>query len=46
MDIVCFPFERVVETNTFVLFTEPGMKGAGNIAKLSGGFESIKLEST
>ncbi len=24
MDIICFPFERVIEINTFILDTEPG----------------------
>ncbi len=28
MDIICFPFERVIQINTFILTTEPGMKGA------------------
>ncbi|WP_020209156.1 type II toxin-antitoxin system death-on-curing family toxin [Gilvimarinus chinensis] len=36
MDIICFPFERVVEINAFILETEPGMKGAVDLAKLQG----------
>ncbi|EJY0885129.1 type II toxin-antitoxin system death-on-curing family toxin, partial [Vibrio cholerae] len=24
MDIICFPFERVIEINAFILKTEPG----------------------
>lgn len=36
MDVICFPFERVVEINAFILETEPGMKGAVDIAKLQG----------
>ncbi len=36
MDIICFPFERVVEINTFILEREPGMKGVIDIAKLQG----------
>lgn len=36
MNIICFPFERVVEINTFILETEPGMKGVIDIPKLQG----------
>ncbi|NQY38455.1 MAG: type II toxin-antitoxin system death-on-curing family toxin [Alteromonadaceae bacterium] len=36
MNIICFPFERVVEINTFILETEPGMKGVVDIPKLQG----------
>lgn len=36
MDIICFPFERVIEINTFILETEPGMKGIVDIPKLQG----------
>ncbi|NQY65451.1 MAG: type II toxin-antitoxin system death-on-curing family toxin [Alteromonadaceae bacterium] len=36
MDILYFPFERVVEINTFILETEPGMKGVVDIPKLQG----------
>lgn len=31
MELICFPFERVVEINTQILTTEPGMKGVVNI---------------
>ncbi len=36
MDIICFPFERVIEINAFILSTERGMKGVADIAKLQG----------
>ena len=36
MNIICFPFERVVEINAFILSTEKGMKGAADIGKLQG----------
>ncbi len=41
MDIICFPFERVIEINTMILKTEPGMKGASDIAKLKGALSRI-----
>ncbi|HDZ9312924.1 MULTISPECIES: type II toxin-antitoxin system death-on-curing family toxin [Vibrio] len=41
MDIICFPFERVVEINAFILKTEPGMKGAVDIPKLQGALGRI-----
>lgn len=31
MELIFFPFERVIEINTQILATEPGMKGAINI---------------
>ncbi len=31
MELIFFPFERVIEINTQILATEPGMKGAVNI---------------
>ncbi|HCZ9271931.1 MULTISPECIES: type II toxin-antitoxin system death-on-curing family toxin [Vibrio] len=34
MDIICFPFERVIEINSFILATEPGMQGEVDIPKL------------
>lgn len=34
MDLIKFPFERVVEINTFILENEPGMKGPVDLAKL------------
>jgi death-on-curing protein len=34
MDIIIFPWERVVEINTIILETEPGMKGSIDIEKL------------
>lgn len=36
MDIICFPFERVIEINILILSTEKGMKGAADVAKLQG----------
>ncbi len=41
MDILCFPFERVIEINAFILKTEPGMKGAVDIPKLQGALGRI-----
>lgn len=41
MDIICFPFERVIEINAFILKTEPGMKGAADIPKLQGALGRI-----
>lgn len=36
MNIICFPFERVIEINVLILSTEPGMKGAADVSKLQG----------
>ncbi|EOW9111086.1 type II toxin-antitoxin system death-on-curing family toxin [Vibrio cholerae] len=41
MDIICFPFERVIEINAFILKTEQGMKGAVDIPKLQGALGRI-----
>lgn len=41
MDIICFPFERVVEINAFILSTEPGMKGSVDVSKLQGALSRI-----
>lgn len=41
MDLVKFPFERVVEINTFILEHEPGMKGSVDVAKLQGALGRI-----
>lgn len=41
MDIICFPFERVIEINTFILESEPGMKGTIDIPKLQGALGRI-----
>ncbi|EGR1466043.1 type II toxin-antitoxin system death-on-curing family toxin [Vibrio cholerae] len=41
MDIICFPFERVIEINAFILKTEPGMKGVVDIPKLQGALGRI-----
>ncbi|MEL0659499.1 type II toxin-antitoxin system death-on-curing family toxin [Psychromonas arctica] len=41
MEIICFPYERVVEINTFILATEPGMKGSIDLSKLQGALSRI-----
>ncbi|MBS9902391.1 MULTISPECIES: type II toxin-antitoxin system death-on-curing family toxin [Vibrio] len=41
MDIICFPFERVIEINSFILATEPGMQGEVDIPKLQGALGRI-----
>lgn len=41
MDIICFPCERVVEVNAFILENEPGLKGTADIAKLQGALGRI-----
>ena len=41
MDIICFPFERVIEINVFILETERGMKGAADIGKLQGALARV-----
>lgn len=41
MDIICFPFERVIEINTLILKTEKGMKGPADLAKLQGALGRI-----
>lgn len=41
MEIICFPFERVIEINTFILESEPGMKGVIDIPKLQGALARI-----
>lgn len=41
MNIICFPFERVVEINSFILDTEPGMKGRIDMPKLQGALGRI-----
>ena len=42
MDIICFPFERVIEINAFILKTEKGMKGPADLAKLQYEAHSLK----
>ncbi len=34
MELIQFPFERVIEINAFILEQEPGMKGSVDVAKL------------
>lgn len=41
MNIICFPFERVIEINAFVFSTEPGMKGTVDVSKLQGALSRI-----
>ncbi len=41
MRLIFFPFERVVEINSFILEREPGMKGAVDIGKLQGALGRI-----
>ena len=41
MNIICFPFERVIEINAFILSTEPGMKGTVDVSKLQGALSWI-----
>lgn len=41
MRIICFPYERVIEINAFILSTEPGMKGSVDIPKLQGALSRI-----
>ena len=41
MNLIHFPFERVVEINAFILETEPGMKGTADINKLQGALGRI-----
>ncbi|MPS31301.1 MULTISPECIES: type II toxin-antitoxin system death-on-curing family toxin [unclassified Salinivibrio] len=41
MDIICFPFERVIEINAFILASGPGMQGAVDLGKLQGALSRI-----
>lgn len=41
MNIILIPFERVIEINTFILSSEPGMKGAIDIPQLQGALSRI-----
>lgn len=41
MELIFFPFERVIEINTQILTTEPGMKGAVSISMLQGALARI-----
>lgn len=41
MQLIQFPFERVVEINLYILKTEPGHKGAMDLAKLQGALGRI-----
>lgn len=41
MNVIYFPFERVIEINAFILSTEPGMKGTVDVSKLQGALSRI-----
>jgi death-on-curing protein len=41
MNIIYFPFERVIEINAFILSTEKGMKGAADIGRLQGALARV-----
>ena len=41
MTLICFPFERVIEVNAYILSTEKGMKGKADIGKLQGALSRI-----
>ncbi|RYV02388.1 type II toxin-antitoxin system death-on-curing family toxin [Shewanella sp. OPT22] len=41
MELIFFPFERVIEINTFILENEPGMKGSVDLKKLQGALGRI-----
>jgi len=41
MELIFFPFERVIEINTHILTTEPGMRGRINIPILQGALARI-----
>lgn len=41
MEIICFPFERVIEINAHILKTEKGLKAPADIAKLQGALGRI-----
>ena len=41
MDIIRFPFERVIEINMLILSSQKGMQGSADIAKLQGALARI-----
>lgn len=41
MELIFFPFERVIEINAYILENEPGMKGVADINKLQGALGRI-----
>ena len=41
MELIFFPFERVIEINAYILSTEKGMKGQADIGKLQGALARI-----
>lgn len=44
MELIFFPFERVIEINAYILSTEKGMKGQADIGKLQGALARIDNE--
>ncbi len=41
MNLIRFPFERVIEINTYILENEPGMRGSVDVGKLQGALGRI-----
>lgn len=41
MELIFFPFERVIEINHFILSSEPGMHGKADVNKLQGALGRI-----
>ena len=41
MELIFFPFERVIEINVFILSHEPGMHGKADVNKLQGALGRI-----
>lgn len=41
MNLIHFPFERVIEINSYILSTEKGLKGKADIGKLQGALGRI-----
>ena len=41
MEIIRFPFERVIQINVFILTHEAGMQGAVDVPKLQGALGRI-----
>lgn len=41
MDLIFFPFERVIEINSHILSTEKGMQGASDIGRLQGALARV-----
>ena len=41
MELIYFPFERVIEINHYILQTEKGLKGRADVAKLQGALARV-----